>query len=208
MARQRVRIRFAKQGDLRLISHRDLLRTWERLFRRAGIALAMTEGFHPKPKMMFPSALAVGIEGLDEVLEIELACEQKPSQLAERIRSTAPVGLVVHGIEPLESGRKTQLRGMTFAVDVPAEKRIQVAQRIEWLLAQDSYSVTREGRAAPLELRALVDELVLDGGTLWMRLRAGHDGSVRPREVLAALELTDLEVQGILLRRTAVELCS
>ena len=38
MVRQRVRIRFAKQGDLRLIGHRDLMRTWERLFRRAGAA--------------------------------------------------------------------------------------------------------------------------------------------------------------------------
>ena len=90
MARQRVRIHFAKQGDLRLISHRDLMRTWERLFRRAGVALAMTEGFHPKPKMMFPSALAVGIEGLDEVLEIELPEEHEPERLAELFRRHAP----------------------------------------------------------------------------------------------------------------------
>ena len=60
MIRQRVRIRFPKQDDLRLISHRDLMRAWERLFRRAGVALSMSEGFHPKPRMSFPSALAVG----------------------------------------------------------------------------------------------------------------------------------------------------
>ena len=63
MVRQRMRIRFTKQGDLRWLSHRDLMRTWERLFRRAGVPLGMTEGFHPKPRMNFPSALAVGIAG-------------------------------------------------------------------------------------------------------------------------------------------------
>ncbi len=73
MIRQRVRIRFRKEDDLRLISHRDLVRTLERLFRRAELPLGMSEGFHPKPRMSFPSALAVGIAGTDEVMELELS---------------------------------------------------------------------------------------------------------------------------------------
>jgi radical SAM-linked protein len=208
MARQRVRIHFGKQGDLRLVSHRDLMRTWERLFRRAGVALAMTEGFHPKPKMMFPSALAVGIEGWDEVLEIELPEVHEPEQLAELFRRHAPPGLAIHGVEPLAGG-KTRLRGMTFQVDVPVERRGSVAERMEWLGRQTSYLVTREGRAAPIELRPLIEELALDdNGTLAMRLRVERDGSARPREVLEALGLADVEALGIVLRRTAVELSS
>jgi radical SAM-linked protein len=208
MARQRVRIHFGKQGDLRLVSHRDLMRTWERLFRRAGVALAMTEGFHPKPKMMFPSALAVGIEGWDEVLEIELPEVHEPEQLAELFRRHAPPGLAIHGVEPLAGG-KTRLRGMTFRVDVPVERRGSVAERMEWLGRQTSYLVTREGRAAPIELRPLIEELALDdNGTLAMRLRVERDGSARPREVLEALGLADVEALGIVLRRTAVELSS
>jgi radical SAM-linked protein len=209
MARLRVRIRFAKQGDLRLTSHRDLMRTWERLFRRAGVALAMTEGFHPKPKMMFPSALAVGIEGLNEILEIELAEAQEPAELTEIIRAHAPPDLVIHGIERLETGHKTRLRGMTFAVDVPAERQSDVAHKIERLLAQESFNVSREGRDGTLELRPLIEALELDDrGALTMRLRVGADGSVRPREVLAALGLTDVEALGNVMRRTAVELCN
>jgi radical SAM-linked protein len=209
MARQRVRIRFAKQGDLRLISHRDLMRTWERLFRRAGVVLAMTEGFHPKPKMMFPSALAVGIQGLDEILEIELAEPHDLAELAETIRGCAPAGMVIHGAQSLDEGRKTRLRGMTFAVEVPAERRGDVAGKIEWLLAQESFRVTREGRDAPIELRPLVEGLELDRqGTLTLRLLMGEDGGVRPREILAALGLADIEALGHLVRRTAVELCN
>jgi radical SAM-linked protein len=207
MARQRVRIRFAKLGDLRLIGHRDLMRTWERMFRRAGLELCMTEGFHPKPKMMFPSALAVGIEGSDEVLEIELPDEHDPERLATLLRSQAPPGLVIHSVEPLEASRKTKLAGMSFCVAVPPERRATVADRAAWLMGQSSYTIAREGRSAPLELRGLLDELVLDDdGTLHFRLRVDADGSARPREVLAAVELADLEALGVILRRTAVEL--
>jgi radical SAM-linked protein len=209
MSRQRVRIRFAKQGDLRLISHRDLMRVWERLFRRAGLVLAMTEGFHPKPKMMFPSALAVGIEGLDETLEIELAESHETQRLAELMQAHAPGGLVIHSVEPLEGGRKTKLTGMTFTVEVPAERRAALAVRAVWLLSQTEYPILREGRSAPLDLRRLIDELALDDdGTLRFRLRVDSDGSARPRDVLAALELGDLEAEGTVLRRSAVELTS
>ena len=59
----RIRIRFTKKGDLRLLSHRDLVRAFERLFRRVGVELAMSQGFHPRPLMTFPDALALGIAG-------------------------------------------------------------------------------------------------------------------------------------------------
>ncbi len=67
--RQKLRIRFRKTGDLRLISHRDLARAFERLFRRADLPLAMSQGFHPHARINFPSALALGIQGEDEVVE-------------------------------------------------------------------------------------------------------------------------------------------
>jgi hypothetical protein len=84
-----------------------------------------------------------------------------------------------------------------------------VAHTIERLLAQESFNVTREGRDEPLELRPLIEALELDDqGTLTMRLRVGADGSVRPREVLAALGLAEVEALGNVVRRTAVELCN
>jgi radical SAM-linked protein len=205
MVRQRVRIRFAKHGDLRLIGHRDLMRTWERLFRRVGLVLCMTEGFHPKPKMMFPSALAVGIEGLAEVLEIELPEEHDPDGLATRLRTQAPPGLVVLGVEALAGG-KTKLRGMSFALEVPAQRRPKVAQRIERLAAQNTGDAPGECDSAPLDFRLIVELALGDDGTLRFRLRVNGDASIRPRDVLAALDLGDLEAQGVVLRRTAVEL--
>ncbi len=93
--RQRVRIRFTKQDDLRWISHRDLIRVWERLFRRAGVALSMTEGFHPKPRMNFPSALAVGIAGLDELLEVDFAEEYTADSLRAIIAGQLPPGMTL-----------------------------------------------------------------------------------------------------------------
>jgi radical SAM-linked protein len=207
MLRQRMRIRFTKQSDLRWLSHRDLMRTWERLFRRADVPLGMTEGFHPKPRMNFPSALAVGIAGDDELLEVELSENWSAERLAAAIISQAPPGLDIMHVElmPPES-KKAQAVGVTFEVEVPEPRRSAAAERILAFLAETTHKVEREGRATPLDLRPLVAELSLDGGTLTMSLRVDREGSARPREILAAVGLEDLESEGHSLTRTHVEI--
>jgi radical SAM-linked protein len=205
--RQRVRIRFTKQDDLRWISHRDLMRVWERLFRRAGVALSMTEGFHPKPRINFPSALAVGIAGLNELVEIDLAEQHTMESLRGAIDSQLPPGMAIGAIEFLpDLQHKAQVTHVTFQLEVPPERRAVVAERLAWLLGQTSLLIERDRRKTPLDLRPLLDDLSLDGEILRMRLRVDREGSARPREVLAALAIDDLEFQGFFLTRTRVEI--
>jgi radical SAM-linked protein len=209
MVRLRVRIRFSKQGDLRLIGHRDLMRCLERLFRRAGLKLSFSEGFHPKPRMTFPLALAVGIEGVDEVMEVELAESYDAEQLRQRIAPQAPPGLAFHSIEVLPEGsRKAQVCSASYEVPIPEPREPALAQRIDRLLAAASWPIERAPARRSLDLRPLVMELSLRERVLRMRLRIDRAGSVGPREVLAALEADDLERQGVRLCRTAVEICA
>jgi radical SAM-linked protein len=206
MVRSRVRIRFCKQGDLRLIGHRDLMRCLERLFRRAGLALSFSEGFHPKPRMTFPLALAVGIEGVDEVMEVELAERRTAEELQRQMAPHAPPGLAFRSIEVLPDGaKKAQVQSVSYEAGIPPPCQAGLSQRIEHLLATASWPIERAHGRAPIDLRPLVMELALREDVLRMRLRVDRHGSVGPREVLAALGLAGLEEQGVRLCRTAVE---
>ena len=69
------------------------------MVRRAGLVLRMSEGFHPKPKLTFPSALAVGIAGRAEVMELELACPADPREVETRLNAQAPPGLMVSQVQ-------------------------------------------------------------------------------------------------------------
>lgn len=208
MLRLPVRIRFGKQGDLRFIGHRDLMRCFERLFRRAGLALSFSAGFHPKPRMTFPSALALGIEGVDEVMEVELAEKCEAEELRRRLARQAPPGLALHAVEVLPEGsRKARVRSASYEVPIPAPRQAALQERIASLLAAGSWPIERRPGRAPIDLRPLLLELALVEGTLRMRLSVDQRGSAGPRDVLAALECGDLERQAVRLRRTAVEVC-
>jgi radical SAM-linked protein len=82
----RVRLRFAKCGDLRLVSHHDIMRCLERMLRRARIPIALTQGYNPRPKITFALALGLGIEGRSEVVDLELAEPLEPAELLGRLR--------------------------------------------------------------------------------------------------------------------------
>jgi radical SAM-linked protein len=183
------------------------MRCLERLFRRAGLPLGMSEGFHPKPRMSFPSALAVGIEGTDEVMELELAQPLGADEVLQRMAPHAPPGLALRAAEILPPGsKKAQVRSVSYQVPIPPEHRAGLPERIAQLLAGRCCPITRPGRHAPLDLRPLLEDLSLREGVLQMRLCCGREGSAHPREVLAALGLPELEQQGIRFTRTAVEI--
>jgi radical SAM-linked protein len=207
MVRPRVRIRFAKQGDLRLIGHRDLMRCMERLFRRAGLALGMSQGFHPKPRMTFPLALAVGIEGDDEVMELELAEDTGAEEVLARLRAQAPAGLGFASVEVLPPGsRKARAQSATYQAAVPPPRCAGLSERIDRLLESASCPVRRPHRDTPVDLRTSLEALALRGNVLEMRLRTDQGAAAGPRDVLAVLGLEDLEHEGAHLRRTSVEI--
>ena len=68
----RLRIRFSKHGKVRFTSHRDVARIWERSLRRAGIPVACSAGFSPRPKISFGLALPTGYSSDAEYLDVEV----------------------------------------------------------------------------------------------------------------------------------------
>ncbi len=211
MIRQRVRIRFRKDGDLRLISHRDLARVFERMFRRAGLKLSMSEGFHPKARVSFPSALSLGIASLAEVMEFDLAEIPEAASLEALLKEVSPSGLTITELRLLDTGeKKCRVEQFVYEFPVPQQLHEKVADSIANLLTQDSFLIEREGKKKKksVDVRAGLDSVELEDDRVRFRLWASREASVRPREVLEVLGLDGLEKDGHFLTRTDVVLLS
>src|ERR1700683_2821403 len=88
--RDKVRIRFRKDHDLRLLSHHDLMRTFERMLRRAELPIRRTQGFHPHPRLIFALSLPLGVVGCAEVVELELDEFLPVEEIRERLLQQSP----------------------------------------------------------------------------------------------------------------------
>jgi radical SAM-linked protein len=206
----RYRIRYSKDEAVRYISHLDLQRTWERIFRRAAIPLAFTQGFHPHPRLNLGLALALGWTSECELLDVWLSEEISPEDLERRLSAALPPSLPIHSItQPPSSSPKPQkqIRAASYRAVLPEGTRIQdVQKRIGQFLSEET--VKRERRGKTYDLRPLVISLeyvIKDNqpGELLMTLSAKPSATGRPDEVLLALSIDPLSSD---IRRTALVL--
>ena len=96
---------FEKAGNAIWISHLDLMRVFQRSFKRAGLPLTHTQGFNPRPSVSIALPLSVGVESCCELLDFELDGEK----IANRIVRGKLNDYLVPGIRVLkvyDSGEK------------------------------------------------------------------------------------------------------
>ncbi len=209
MSKTRVRIHFTKTGDLRWISHRDLARTWERLLRRAGLKLAFSEGFHPKPKISFPSALALGIVALEEIVEMDLVGSVDLNQARESIQQQMPDGMQLLSFTELPPGAgKALMIAASYEVQLSDSDAQTVRQQIDSLRAAGQVEIVRDGKTFSATFGDPLFDIQCEGNVLRFTLPTTAQGSLRPSELLEALSIAHVLPEGAVLTRTRVHLAA
>ncbi|NLD37054.1 MAG: TIGR03960 family B12-binding radical SAM protein [Desulfatiglans sp.] len=91
--KSRLRVTFTKRGPAGFASHLELIKLLTRSFKRTGLDIVFSEGFHPMPKLSFACALPVGTESLCETLDMELYGPVNPEQVKEDLNHNLPEGV-------------------------------------------------------------------------------------------------------------------
>ena len=90
-----VRVWFSKQGRIKYVSHLDIMRCMTRAVRRADIPLWYTEGFNPHPYLNFLQPMPLGVEGLNEPLDIRIEGEISDKEIMDKLNAVLPVGIQI-----------------------------------------------------------------------------------------------------------------
>ena len=99
------RLLFSKTGDAVYLSHLDLMRVFQRAFKRAGILIWHSQGFSPRAYVSIALPLPVGMESRCEILDFEIEDGSvELSQLPERLNAVLLAGIRV--LRAYESSRK------------------------------------------------------------------------------------------------------
>ena len=167
------------------------MRCLERMARRGAIPMAYSQGFNPRPRIVFTLALGLGIEGAREVVEMELAEPMEPEVLLARLSAESPEGLQWLEAEPVTSRKSAQASSVSFALNVPEDRRNEVSASLQRLMTSERwpYLRRRAERTTEFDLRPFLLEARLDdaSGLLSFRLKMTQDGSARPEDVILAV---------------------
>ena len=143
-----IRILFEKKGSAVWISHLDIMRLFQRAFKRAGLPLTHTQGFNPRPSVSIALPLSVGVESSCELLDFTLDTDdidvaKLPQMLNEKL---------IPGVKVLKAytdGRKLKdLTHMAVAVRLTYDKGLPegAVDAISHLFAKKSIVVPKKGK--------------------------------------------------------------
>lgn len=91
----KLRVRYLKKGRLKYLSHLEVLRSVERIVRRAQLPYAISQGFSPRMRIAFSTASSVGLESYDEYFDVLLEEYLPPQEAGRRLMMAAPEDLMI-----------------------------------------------------------------------------------------------------------------
>jgi radical SAM-linked protein len=191
MPLDKVRIRFRKSGDLRLVSHLDLMRSFERMLRRAALPFRMTQGFHPTPRLVLAQSLPLGLVGLAEVAELELTEEIDPEEILRRLREQAPPGIEFLSAKRIPVKATARPRRAAYRIGVEDPAADLSARCAVFLAATEVWAERERPRPRQVNIRPYVDSLTFADGALLVSVWITQEGSARADEIAAAIGLPD-----------------
>lgn len=201
----RYRLAFTKMGKTRYLSHLELVRLFSRAFRRAGFDLVHSAGYHPMPRISFHCALPVGMESMDESLDMQLRSAVSPEILLARMNQVLPSGVRIIAVQDVsEEKKRPRLRASHFRVLLDGlEIRDSDLRRF---MDSDVVSISKKGKEGDISVNAracVVSMERVSQQELSIVMTHGEGPQVRPPDLLRqACGMSDEEVGRIKVIKT------
>ncbi|HDR15463.1 MAG TPA: TIGR03960 family B12-binding radical SAM protein, partial [Desulfobacteraceae bacterium] len=197
------RLTYTKLNEARHLGHLELVKAFLRAFRRAGLPLVHSGGFHPKPRISFAGALPVGTESVHETAVIRVAGSPPVDTVREKINSRLPAGITVTMVETMHTGSKSvHLEESRYRVTVPG--KVLEKRAMEEFIQADHFHVVKIDKKGQhnVDMRAIVKTMTLVSSSE-VDIRIAHNAGpmLKPAEIIARvfdLNLSSTEGLGVL----------
>jgi len=201
----KVLIHYGKSGPLKYLSHLELIRALERSFRRAGVEIKMSGGFHPRPKVSYVPALSVAVASSAEYLLAELVHPIPEDQLLTKITSALPKGLSIYGAKYIRDKKPSiasAVKSAAYRVKVEFDAdSVDIVSLIDQIRGQERLLVRHKGKEKWVETNvALLDWTIVresdNEHEFHILVSVGDSNSTRPELLVGKLSEVSPGLKG------------
>ena len=196
----KIRIKYVKSGVLKYIGHLDLMRFFQKAFKRAGVDVAYSQGFSPHQLMSFAAPLALGVTSEGEYFDAQMNSLVSSDEYVRILNKQMVDGVYVKDVILLpEKARKAMsivaasdyyvtFKEMEDGTD-NSELKEKVYDAVSHLLEKDTIEVLRKTKKNEKmeDIKHGIYKLELTNGKIYMFLAAGSEYNLKPDSVIEAL---------------------
>lgn len=185
---------FEKAGNARYISHLDLMRVFQRAFKRAGLPLTHTQGFNPRPSVSIALPLSLGVESQCELLDFELERPYACTDIREKLNDALIDGVYIR--EVYEQGQKLKnlaLLQSRLVLEYDRQISDTAEDVIQSLFSRPELIVEKKGKNGITQqdiipmLRRLSVKTLSDREVEFTALHSCQNPSLNPMQLSAAI---------------------
>lgn len=176
--------RYKKFGRAKYISHLDMVRVFNRVFRRGGIPIAYSEGFNPHPKISFALPLSVFYESECEIMLFSVTEDVSADELLKRFSTVMPEGLEIVEVCP----GKPDIKHLTYCL-YNVYCNLPTKDELDSFLKLSSMVVPKKTKSGikDTDIRADIADIKIENGCMTMLLSAGSTANLKPDVVIKAM---------------------
>lgn len=217
-------IEFKVGGNLRFLSHAEMLKVFQRACIRAGLEVKHSQGFNPRPRMSLPLPKPVGVESEHDLLclRVDKSASTREHERVSKLCGSVETRLarqVPEGIELLSvcvADQNSSFHPVLTTYVFPVRPELidhRLKERIEILPASESLIVNRAAgpgrqrggrKAKSLDVRDFLQSIKLQKEDIVVECKISPAGSIRVDEILTLLELDGERLAGPV-RRTKIK---
>jgi radical SAM-linked protein len=176
------------------------------MLRRARLPFKSTQGFHPTPRLVFALSLPLGVDGRNEVAELELTEPLDADDVRARLNAQAPDGLRFTGAKTSDAKACAMPRRVVYRLPLPGARVDEVRTAIGTLAAEEKVWVDRlRPRLRRVNVKPYIREVRVEASALLLDLWVTQSGTARADELLRLLGVADRLDAGEILERTHLE---
>lgn len=189
-----LRVKFKKTGRLQYVSHLDLVRTMHKIIVRAGLPLWYTEGFNPKPKMVFAAPLSIGTESVTEFVDIRLVERMDTTEALRRLNENMTEEMqALNAYYP--TTKLTELKWLSYTVLIKTNSvDEELIKKCEAALSMEKIEIekrSKSGENVRVDIRPLIKSAAVtkDGENIRIScvLSADQSAFLNPEHVVKVL---------------------
>lgn len=206
----KLRVKFSKNSLIKYISHLDLMRLFQRAFRRANIPVEYSQGYNPQPKFSLATALALGTTSDGEYMDIELAKEIDPKDFINQMNEVLPEGVKVLKADYTEDTKSLMalVRWSSYIIELETLEEMNkedVTNFIKDYLNKEEILVKKERKKkGKLTIREVdiregiknIDILLIENNKVIIKtvLKTGSNGNLKPEILIKSLNKEGLNI--------------
>ena len=187
----KLRLAFEKTGEMKYIGHLDLLRFFQKVFRRSGVDMRYSEGYSPHMLLSFAMPLSVGMESVGEILDLEVN-SLPGEELCLLLNRNSVQGIRIREAVKLPDNAKNAM-SLVSAADYRIRRKSGQEEPWQDLIRTffdeaEELLVTKKTKKSEtvLNMKDLVYSFCEDRGELALRISSGSEKNVKPELFLTA----------------------